>query len=335
MSKISFLVTYYNQAQYVFQSLESILAIDFPDDCLYEILVGDDGSNDGTQAAVQKYMEKYPGKIKLFEMPREQNVKYNSILRASANRLNLLSNAAGDYYCILDGDDWYCDKTFIFDAIKIMEKNRKISVCAFNFQYAEPNGIKINECLLKRGRLSAKTYLKSIYLPAGSAVLRNVFDKKKIEFMRKTGYFDDQNITIANLNCGEMYFIPNVIYSYRQTGESVWTGISEYERNVINALDYDINLRYAHKYSKEIKQRHFGALEYVWQNRNDFYSALGTEKADKYASMAKNLEDSILSSIINFDTFDVSAQKSIENFFKPRFSARIKRGIKRILHVDK
>ena len=53
MSKISFLVTYYNQAQYVSQSLESILAIDFPDDCLYEILVGDDGSNDGTQAAVQ------------------------------------------------------------------------------------------------------------------------------------------------------------------------------------------------------------------------------------------------------------------------------------------
>ena len=85
MSKISFLVTYYNQAQYVSQSLESILAIDFPDDCLYEILVGVDGSNDGTQAAVQKYVEKYPGKIKLFEMPREQNIKYNSNLHYNNN----------------------------------------------------------------------------------------------------------------------------------------------------------------------------------------------------------------------------------------------------------
>ena len=335
MSKISFLVTYYNQAKYVSQSLESILAIDFLDDCLYEILVGDDGSNDGTQAAVQKYMEKYPGKIKLFEMPREQNVKYNSILRASANRLNLLSNAAGDYYCILDGDDWYCDKTFISDAIEVMEKNRKISVCAFNFQYAEPNGIKINECPLKRGRISAKTYLKSIYLPAGSAVLRNVFDKKKIEFMRKTGYFDDQNITIANLNCGEMYFIPKVIYSYRQTGESVWTGISEYERNVINALDYDVNLRYAPKYSKEIKQKSFGALEYVWKNRNNFYSDLCNDKADKYLSMAKSLKNSMFADIINFDTLSVPAQKSIENFFKPRFLSRIKRTIKYFLHLDK
>ncbi|MGP1459018.1 MAG: glycosyltransferase family 2 protein [Treponema sp.] len=335
MSKISFLVTYYNQAQYVTQSLESILAIDFTDGCLYEILVGDDGSSDGTQAAVQKYMEKYPGKIKLFEMPREQNVKYNSILRASANRLNLLSNAAGDYYCILDGDDWYCDKTFISDAIEVMEKNRKISVCAFNFQYAEPNGIKINECLLKCGLLSAKTYLRNIYLHAGACVFKNVFDKKKIEFMRKTGYFDDQNITIANLNCGEMYFIPKVIYSYRQTGESVWTGISEYERNVINALDYDVNLRYAPKYSKEIKQKSFGALDYVWQNRNNFYSDLGNDKADKYLSMAKSLENSMFAAIINFDTLDVSAQKNIENFFKPRFLSRMKRAIKYFLHLDK
>ena len=216
-----------------------------------------------------------------------------------------------------------------------MEINPKISVCAFNFQYAEPNGIKINECPLKRGRISAKTYLKSIYLPAGSAVLRNVFDKKKIEFMRKTGYFDDQNITIANLNCGEMYFIPKVIYSYRQTGESVWTGISEYERNVINALDYDVNLRYAPKYSKEIKQKSFGALEYVWKNRNNFYSDLGNDKADKYLSMAKSLKNSMFADIINFDTLSVPAQKSIENFFKPRFLSRIKRTIKYFLHLDK
>ncbi len=153
--------------------------------------------------------------------------------------------------------------------------------------------------------------------------------------MQETGYFDDQNITIANLNFGEMYFVPKVIYSYRQTGESVWTGISEYERNVINALDYDINLRYAPKYSKEIKQRHFGALEYVYCHRHNFYSVLGSEKADKYLSMAKSIEDSMFCNIINFDTLSVPAQKNIKNFFKPRLLSRIKRVIKRILHLHK
>jgi hypothetical protein len=76
-------------------------------------------------------------------------------------------------------------------------------------------------------------------------------------------------------------------------------------------------------------------LEYVWQNRNDFYSDLGNDKADEYLSMAKSLENSMFADIINFDTFDVSAQKSIENFFKPRFLSRIKRTIKYFLHLDK
>ena len=44
--KISFLVTYYNQKEYVKPSLDSILAIEKP--CDWEIIIGDDGSTDGT-----------------------------------------------------------------------------------------------------------------------------------------------------------------------------------------------------------------------------------------------------------------------------------------------
>ena len=40
--KISFLVTYYQQAEYVRQSMESILALKKPE--AWEILIGDDGS---------------------------------------------------------------------------------------------------------------------------------------------------------------------------------------------------------------------------------------------------------------------------------------------------
>ena len=52
--KVSFLVTYYNQREYVKQSMDSILAIDKP--CDWEILVGDDGSSDGTIEEVNRYL---------------------------------------------------------------------------------------------------------------------------------------------------------------------------------------------------------------------------------------------------------------------------------------
>ena len=91
--KISFLVTYYNQKQYVAQSLESILAIRKP--CEWEILVGDDGSSDGTQDVVREYIRRYPDNISLHIMPRDPAVKYAPVQRASANRINLLEKATG------------------------------------------------------------------------------------------------------------------------------------------------------------------------------------------------------------------------------------------------
>ena len=66
MEKISFLVTYYNQEKFVKDSLESIFALDIH--CDFEVLVGDDGSTDETLNQVEKFQEKYPNKIKVFQI---------------------------------------------------------------------------------------------------------------------------------------------------------------------------------------------------------------------------------------------------------------------------
>ena len=50
--KVSFLVTYYNQQDYVEESMNSILNIKKEFD--WEILVGDDGSTDGTLEKICK-----------------------------------------------------------------------------------------------------------------------------------------------------------------------------------------------------------------------------------------------------------------------------------------
>lgn len=331
MPKISFLVTYYNQEQYAPQSLDSILAIDFPSGCEYEILVGDDGSSDKTVDEVKKYIEKYSDKIKLFVMPREKDVKYNSILRASANRLNLLDNASGDYFCILDGDDWYCNKDWISSALNVMENDKNVSVCAFNFQFVTDGICKENKLSLSEGKIPACVYLSCKYTPAGACLLRLVYKKEQIPYFKQIGYFDDNNIMISNLNYGDLYFINKTIYSYRQTGKSIWTSISEYEQNVINAIDYDINLKYGSKYPEEIKQRHFNGLYFIWKNRNKIYSELGKEKFDKYVSMSKNIENSLFYKTMTFEALSEPEQNEIKNFFHIPLIQKIKTLLKKIL----
>ena len=127
--KISFLITFYNQEDYVKNSLDSILNIDKSID--WEILVGDDGSSDNTIENIQPYLKAYPNNIYLYIMPRDFNKRYDSVKRASANRLNLLKHSKGDFFCILDGDDYFCDRDFVNIAIDKFIRDTSISVVAF------------------------------------------------------------------------------------------------------------------------------------------------------------------------------------------------------------
>ena len=76
--KVSFLITYYNQKEYVHESIQSVLKIR-KSNIEWEILVGDDGSTDGTIEEIEKYVKTDPEHIKLFIMPRERGKKYFSV----------------------------------------------------------------------------------------------------------------------------------------------------------------------------------------------------------------------------------------------------------------
>jgi|GEM_PF-1069000 len=93
--KISVIVTFYNLRDYVRGCLDSVLGQDFDD---FEVIVVDDGSTDGTGAAVQDYIDSYEG---------THPIKY--IYRAnagvSAARNVGFSESSGDYVMFVDGDD--------------------------------------------------------------------------------------------------------------------------------------------------------------------------------------------------------------------------------------
>ena len=90
---------------------DSVFAQNFPFEM--EVIVGDDGSSDGTVNKIRNYSQKHNVRISIAKMHREENKKYNPIYRASHNRLNLLRHASGKYITFLDGDDFYIDINFI------------------------------------------------------------------------------------------------------------------------------------------------------------------------------------------------------------------------------
>ena len=75
---VSVMLTFYNQKQYVKDSLTSVLEqkTSFP----YEIICGDDGSTDGTYEELLRWRDRYPDIIKVIRMPRDLSIRYDPIV---------------------------------------------------------------------------------------------------------------------------------------------------------------------------------------------------------------------------------------------------------------
>lgn len=108
--KVSVLISFYNLAPFVDQTMESVLAqkTDFP----VEILCADDGSDDGTVEKLRGWEAAHPDTVRVFVMGRVPGKKYEGnerIRRMNAIRGRLFYEAKGSYVCYLDGDDFYTD----------------------------------------------------------------------------------------------------------------------------------------------------------------------------------------------------------------------------------
>lgn len=95
--EVSVCITAYEHARYIEQCLRSVLVQDF--DGVFEVLVGDDGSCDGTRDIIDAIA---------MEFPQIVRVTHNAVrLGPNGNIQNLVAQAKGRFIAHLDGDDYW------------------------------------------------------------------------------------------------------------------------------------------------------------------------------------------------------------------------------------
>lgn len=115
--KISVIVPVYNVELYLRRCLDSLVNQSLED---MEILVVNDGSNDGSQKILDEYTNKYPEKVIGF-------VKENGG-QASARNLALM-HAKGEFIGFVDSDDWVECKMFESMYGKAIDEAADIVIC--------------------------------------------------------------------------------------------------------------------------------------------------------------------------------------------------------------
>ena len=177
--KVSVLISFYNLAPFVDQTMESVLAqkTDFP----VEILCADDGSDDGTIEKLRGWEAAHPDTVRVFVMDRVPGKKYEGnerIRRMNAIRGRLFYEAKGSYVCYLDGDDFYTDDRKLQKQADILDADtgHKYVACGHNGCYywqstgkTQPIEKPIRECAL-----TAKEYWSFFYIHTNAMMFRNI-----------------------------------------------------------------------------------------------------------------------------------------------------------------
>ena len=104
---LSVCVQTYQQKDYIENCLRSILSQ--KTDFSFEILIGDDDSNDGTRETCMNFARKYPDKIRLFLHHRENLIEVMGKATSSFNAFYNYFSARGTYIAFCEGDDLWGD----------------------------------------------------------------------------------------------------------------------------------------------------------------------------------------------------------------------------------
>ena len=115
---ISVLMTSYNYAGYIREAVDSVIAQAYKN---WELIIVDDGSEDNSVEIIKEYEKNYPGQIRLYTHPGNEN-------RNIAESMSLgLQQVKGEYIAFLESDDMM-GPGCLSEKIEIFTKDPELSL---------------------------------------------------------------------------------------------------------------------------------------------------------------------------------------------------------------
>jgi glycosyltransferase involved in cell wall biosynthesis len=142
--KIGVLVICYNQAEYISETIKSVLMQDFKG--IIEMLIFDDASVDNTQEIVSTLAESNKSEnIKIIYKRNKENLGYRkNIIQAFKNSCNY------QYVAFCEGDDYWTNSNKLTKQVELLEKDTEIGLVYTDVSWLIENENLLNENVLDR-----------------------------------------------------------------------------------------------------------------------------------------------------------------------------------------
>ena len=222
--RFSVIIPLYNKAPYVAKAIESVLAQSFTD---YELVIMDDGSQDGSFEVALRCVEGHPN----CHIYRQVNKG------VSVARNNAVALSQGEYLCFLDADDWW-EPTFLEEMSQLIEEFPDAGIYGTNYTIVNETRHKTRVASVgvdpgfEKGYINyCQVYAKTLYMPLTSitvSIPRDIFEEMqgfpkniklgedfmlwirialnhKVAFLNKPLAFYNQDVDGANRGVGRLH----------------------------------------------------------------------------------------------------------------------------------
>lgn len=275
MPKISVIVPVYNTEKYLRKCLDSIINQTYQD---FEVIIVNDGSTDGSQKIIDKYIEKYQNRIKCIN-------KENGGLSSARN--SGIEAAIGDYIIFVDSDD-YIETNLFEQALPYMQKDIdliKYKLVKVDDKYKELeriNGPTFDKVTGEEG--FNKLVFNDVLLEPACLYLykKDIFVDNNLRFLENTYHEDFGLIPLILLNVKNMVSIDSYGYYYVQASNSI-TRNEDYTKTVKRAKDLLIHYDNMKDKINEIK-----IATYTKDNIKQYYTNAILETSKKLKVEDKN-----------------------------------------------
>lgn len=217
---VSVLCLAYNHEEYIEDALKGFVSqkTDFP----FEVIVHDDASTDGTVDIIRKYQRMYPDIVKPIFQTENQYSKGTGITDTF-----VAPNAAGKYFAVCEGDDYWTDEKKLQKQVDYMESHPETVACVHNTRVMYMN----KECKTK---VIYSGNDKELGLPdvieGGSQSFHTsslmykrelAFDKPR--FLTETKGVGDYPMSIYLALSGDIHYIGDCMSVYRSGVKGSWS----------------------------------------------------------------------------------------------------------------
>lgn len=291
-SKLSFIIISYNEKEYLTEAIESCFKQKLDD---FEIIVGDDGSNDGSIEIIKDYASRYPNIIKYFVSDRTGVCRENLIasLRVSAVIEKALKMASGVFCVILSGDDYFYEGDFFKHGIHFLEKHPAYVAYVGGYEKVWPDQPSI-KCYTD---FSPKLYWAGQYIHISAFLFRkSIFDKGAL----LQRFCDDAGLVYSLAFSGKWKYDKHTVLAYRQRSSSIMHTVDQLEFRIVELMILQDVLCKGYLYHQSMA--HFSkSLWYVFKNRKHIKNV----KYQKYVKNCQQYGHNVIQQLYEYDGYDI------------------------------